>query len=398
MTLSPRGRCFAIRAAAALLCASSSGPTNAAPHARSAPYWAIDVNDGHTAPDRQGHMVTAPDPGSDSAQIVLFGQPGRKMGENIRLSPALTIPATVEGPPSTVAISRDGRVSAVSSSSVAGDAPGAPMKPRDVLSILRLDHGVPVLQQSIALGDAPVGAGGVAVSPDGTRIALVTRNDGMLLFFRHDGKRFVPDRHVSFGAGERPVSVSFVASGRSALVVLRGAKRLARLRLDGAGGPSEMASIDLPGAPNAMSVSPDGSLVAVANLDKAKPHVTLIGDDRGKLIPRGEIACRPGPESVQFSPDGKALAIVSVNGSNIDQGHEGSVALYDATAPGFAVLASAPAGHWPQGSFFSPDGHALYVQGMLDRAILAYAWDGMTLRPTGRIATAAGAAGVATPW
>ena len=62
-------------------------------------------------------------------------------------------------------------------------------------------------------------------------------------------------------------------------------------------------------------------------------------------------------------------------------------------------LDQAPIGAWDEGIAFSRDGHTILVQGMQDREIYVFRWDGHKLTPGSSLAVKdAGPAAFATAW
>jgi DNA-binding beta-propeller fold protein YncE len=120
-----------------------------------------------------------------------------------------------------------------------------------------------------------------------------------------------------------------------------------------------------------------------------------------------------GPEAVKFSPDGKYLAVNSINGTLKSPGtpffNTGSVlslyAVEKAPAKGLTSagtrlrkLAEARDGGWTQGVAFSRDGRLILVQNMREHEVQVFRWHGGSLIPGVKIPVPGGPAAIATPW
>jgi YVTN family beta-propeller protein len=163
--------------------------------------------------------------------------------------------------------------------------------------------------------------------------------------------------------GKRPRGMKVSADGRTVYVALSGSAR---------GGPNVDEStlpppdrsqdgigvVDLETGqvrgkltsgndPEAVDVSPDGRLLAVANEDSAQ--ASLLHADTGALLAR--IGVGVEPEGVRFTPDGKHVYVTSEANDRID--------VIDVA--GQRVSTTIPTGKRPRTIVFSPDGERAYV-------------------------------------
>jgi hypothetical protein len=86
------------------------------------------------------------------------------------------------------------------------------------------------------------------------------------------------------------------------------------------------------------------------------------------------------PEGINISPDGKLVAVVTMNGSNKPKispfySTFGRVLLFRLNRGALKLVSDARIGTWPQGAAFSADGKTLLVQSMDERNIMVFSID-----------------------
>ncbi len=138
----------------------------------------------------------------------------------------------------------------------------------------------------------------------------------------------------------------------------------------------------------------DGDVDSVSLIDlKSKPYRVV-----------GTFGVPSTPEPLKFSPDGRYLAIGAGNGSTKPASHpfhhdNGLLGLYAVDGQTLRKVAEVPIGGWPEGTAFSRDGKTVLVQGMQDRKIEVFRWDGKTLtRGKSLTIQNAGPESLATGW
>ncbi|MCP1237357.1 lactonase family protein [Gluconobacter kondonii] len=306
----------------------------------------------------------------------------------------LLLPTSVEGPPTTVWIAPDSCWAIVTAGSHAGGHAGDPVIEDDVVSVVGINHASPHLVQTLHAGS---GAGQVTVAPDQKWVLIGNRKSGTVSVFAVTHKQLHPVQTLSMGADSNPASVLFLPDGKHAVVVLRGPHQLALLRMRRDGFEVQEQRLNLGHAPNTMDITRSG-LIAIGDQDPAHPAVHLVRLDGGMLNLLGTIPVAPGPEPLRFSPDGHYLAVGAVNNSNKDPSKHGTLTLYRVDGRRLAPVASENVGRWPQGIMFSPDGHTLVVQNTTDKTMTVLKWDGIRLHPAGTLSMTAGPAAAATSW
>ena len=327
------------------------------------PRWAISVNDGHSITLPNGKMATGSTYSPDSAVLIGFHGSQPFIGNGIEL------PGSVQGPPTMAWVSPNSNWAVVTSGAKAGSAPGAPLVPDTRVSVLSIEHGVPKLIQTVEAG---LGPSGVAVSNDQKWALVANRVGGTVSVFKVVNKHLVDEKIIDFGKDSSPTTVEFLPNSQDAVVVLRKRNALALLVREKDGYRAAPNMVSVWSSPNTMDISHASGLIAVAGMDKVAPGVSILRADQTGLHELYRFPVAPGPEPLHFSPDGRILAVGSVNDSNAHPERKGSVSLYHLDEKSATKIAEAPVGHWPQGIIFSPDGHTLIVQNNTDQSLGVY--------------------------
>ncbi|MDE7539875.1 lactonase family protein [Gluconobacter sphaericus] len=310
------------------------------------------------------------------------------------LGKTLVLPTSVEGPPTTAWIAPTSNWAIITAGSHAGSHAGDPVIEDDIVSVVSIDHAAPRLVQTIHAG---LGASQVSVSPDQKWVLIGNRKSGTVSVFAVANRQLHPVQTLNMGADSNPASVLFLPGGQHAIVVLRGSHQLALLHRVGDSFTIEERRLDLGRSPNTMDITKAGLLV-IGDQDPAHPAVHLVRLENGMLNLLGTIPVAPGPEPLRFSPDGRYLAVGAVNNSNRDAARHGSLTLYRVDGSDLTPVAHENVGRWPQGIIFSPDGRTLLVQNTTDKTMTVLKWDGIRLHPTDTLAMTSGPAAAATSW
>jgi DNA-binding beta-propeller fold protein YncE len=286
--------------------------------------------------------------------------------------------SVVPGPPSALALSRDGKTLYVGIDRQQGHGGGLEVYARDGGTL-----------RSIARVDVPGGTAGLALSPDGstlvvaTRVGLAAVSTQALLAGNVRRLDVVRDSDAP-----RTNQVVLSPDGKYAFATNSGTATLGVARVTNGATPSieYVSHVALDPSPDGLAMSPDGSTIYVASevADGGSnavpgandPHVgrascavnlgwngVLSAVDVQKAISDpshavlGRIAAGCAPARVAVSPDGRVVW-VSLRG-------DGRVVAYDAlklrSEPDRAVLADVKVGAAPIGLAFSADGADLLV-------------------------------------
>jgi DNA-binding beta-propeller fold protein YncE len=331
-----------------------------------------------------------------------------------RVAAEFEAPNSDIGPPFAIAVARDESFAIVTCSTKADpQAPGGTSYD-DRVSVIDLKSSPPRVIQTLHAGP---GVTTVRISPDGRMVLTANRFEGTVSIFTLAGKTLTPVGKFDFGSPKgQPVGMAFAHDGRTVLVSRMADNLVSVLHVDGTTLSLDSRPITTGVTPYTMDANPAGTLAAVANGGRGDGDLDTVSlIDLTQNPPRTvDSAVVPsGPEGLHFSPDGKFLAVTSINGSiKSDRSpfyHPGGIltlfALRDvpggaATAPGGRLrwLASAPVGGWAQGVAFSRDGRAILVQNMKDHAIAVFRWSGARLTPGAPLTVSGGAAGIGTAW
>lgn len=306
------------------------------------------------------------------------------------------VPNTVIGPPSNLALTADGSRLVLASSVVADPDGKEGWKPDNLVMLIDLTQQPARVIQRIEAGVQP---SGLAISPDGSLVLVANRGDTTVsVFALRDDRLTLLDTVQVCEPGEAPADVGIAPDGKLALVAVNRGQYLRVLRIDGERVTATDRKLAVFGHPYRSAVSPDGTFAAAVGWGHggerdaaAVSIIDLTGDE-----PRTSayLATGCGTESLVISPDGNAIAVVLINGSNAkpDAPHyraHGEIDLFvrddDHT---WRHAGRTPVGRIPEGAAFTRDGRYLVVQCHADRELWVLAYRDAQLHDTGeRIAT-----------
>ncbi|MGV8129203.1 MAG: beta-propeller fold lactonase family protein [Methanolinea sp.] len=240
----------------------------------------------------------------------------------------------------------------------------------------------------IATVDVGSGPGGVAVSPDGTRVYVANFYSGTVSVidtFTHtviatvpvganpDGVAVSPDGTLVYVANNSDVSVYVIDTETNTVIavvpvriiqgwypepngvavspdgtrVYVGHKERDRISVIDPATNTIIAGVDVESSPKGIAVSPDGTLVYVAN--EGSNTVSVI--DTATNAVNATVPVGLGPYGVTVSPDGTRVYVTNLRSN--------SVSVYDTVA--HFVIATVPVGSNPRGVAITRDGTKVYV-------------------------------------
>ena len=352
---------------------------------------AVSANDGKAVP------ADAPDTPRTSDSIAVLN-----IGRTVTTLAALPVPATVVGPPGSVALTSDSRTAIVTAGQVVGTS-GAPV-PGDVVSVIDLSRPkAPKLVQTLHAG---TGAAGVAINPAGTLALVANTGADSLSVFTIAGGRLTPAGTLALEPKSRPVDVGF-ADARTAYVVAQGANRLIRLSLDGTK-ILPAGEIAVGAQPYSLALRPGTGIAYVSHLGGRAPggppgpklgSVGIIDLTAGRMV--DQIDTGVTPEHVGMSPSGRFLEVTVNNGSTAPAAsaafHDhGMMTVYRVDGARLAPAAETRTGRWCQGAVWSEDERRLLLQCSLAKQIEIYRFDGRALTPEAPITFDARPGAIAT--
>ena len=235
-----------------------------------------------------------------------------------RVVAEIPVPNSIIGPPQNVAISPDGAIAIVTSSTRLDPADGTKTVPDDRVTILDLAASPPVVLSTQHAGN---GASGAAINSAGTMALVANRNEGTVSVFTIAGKTLTPAGKVDVGTPESLLSgIVFTRDGRRALVTRNNDSLIAVLSIDGTTVTNTKADIAANVKPYGIDITPAGDVAIVASIGVGATggSDTLSVIDLTVNPPRtvNHVSVGPVAEGLAISPDGRHVAVTVMNGSN----------------------------------------------------------------------------------
>ncbi|PAK16006.1 YncE family protein [Burkholderia ubonensis] len=382
-----------VRLLAGLTLAAASLATHAAD-------WIVSANDGkyQRVEGRDTYLAAPP---SDTLTLLDAGVFPPKVALQVDVENG------IQGPPQAVAVTPDASVALVAAPT-RYDQAGKRLVFDTFVQVVDLKAS-PSAVTRIELGAHPQG---IAIDRSG-RLALVTDVDGGVSVLHIDGTRVTLDGNLKIGK-KRLAGVSFTHDGAHALVALRDEQGVAVLNVDDGKVTDSGTRLSSGVAPYTIDVSSDGRWAVVSNVGLAglpgyagklagdTDTIALIDVSRAPFRTVQYLSVPSLPEGVAISPDGKWIAVQTMDGSNLTPDNpgrrkRGKVLLF-AIRDGQAVKAGeAAGGEAAQGVVFTADSRHVIVQFNVERQLALYAVNGGKLRDTGeRIALTGGPSSLRT--
>ena len=326
-------------------------------------------------------------------------------------------PASVVGPPSSVAISPKEDLALVTGAMRIDPEDGAKTIPDNKLTVIDLSplkpgflkkllsKGPPPAPKVVATLQAGKGAAGVSINKAGTLALVANRAEGTVSVFTIAGTTVEPAGKVTVG-GEKsgPSGVVFTPDGKSALVTLDADNKILVLSVDGTKVEATKRVISAGLRPYGIDITPKGDVAVVANIGVGSGDADTISVIDLKLDPPRVVntyTVGQTPEGIKLSPDGKYVAVTVMNGTNKPLNSpffNGSGILQVWTRNGTQLVKTAelPVGKWCQGIAWSSNARTLLVQCMVEEEIVVARFSGRALEKTGSIKVKGGPSGIRT--
>jgi hypothetical protein len=356
---------------------------------------AISANDGKMVLVN-GVATVRKEPLPDTISIIdLAAAPPRIVAE-------LPVPASVVGPPPSVAIAPDESFALVTGAMKIDPADPAKAIADDKLTVIDLKSSPPKVLATLQAG---AGAAGVSINRAATLALVANRNEGTVSVFTINGNTLTPAGKIALGeATSGPSHAIFSRDGTTALVTRDGDSRIAILSVDG--NKVEYTKRDLFSAlrPYQIDTTGNGDVAVVGNVGMGggdADSISLI-DMRAKPIRvASTISVGQTPEGLKMSPDGTHVAVNVINGSNKPKTSPffndfGLLKIYRIAGTDLVPVAEAKVGHWCQGIVWSKDSKNVLIQCMVENEIATFAFDGEALVKTAPIAMKVSPAGMRT--
>jgi len=348
---------------------------------------AILVNGANVVPDK---------PTADTVSIVDLGSsPPKVIGE-------VKAPASVVGPPQSVAVSRDESFALVTGAFKIDPTDPKKAVPDNKLSVIDLKAKPPAV---IATLEAGLGAAGVSINNAGTLVLVANRNEGTISVFTVAGNKLTPAGKIDLSDPKSgPSHVAFTPDGKSALVTRDGDHRISILSVDGDKVQDSKAFMVGGVRPYSLEISSKGDVAVVSNQGGGQGDTdTITVIDLKAKPPRvvDTISVGQTPEGVGMSGDGAYVAVTVMNGSNRPKNHpafndHGLLQIYSVKGTTLTKVAQATVGHWCQGAAFSKNNKTVVIQCMVEKNLQAFNFDGRNLKSVGTVPLSGGGAGLRT--
>ena len=356
---------------------------------------AVSANDGKMVMD-DGVAKVRKEPLPDTISVIELS------GGAPRIIAEIPVPASVVGPPPSVAISPDESFALVTGAMKVDPADPTKAIPDDKLTVIDLKSSPPKILATLQAG---AGAAGVSINRAATLALVANRNEGTVSVFTISGNTLTPAGKIALGdAKSGPCHAMFSRDGATALVTRDGDNRISILSVEG--NKVEYTKRDIYSAlrPYQIDSTGNGDVAVVGNVGMSggdADSISLI-DMRAKPIRVATtVSVGQTPEALKMSPDGAFVAVNVINGSTKPKNSpffndNGLLKIYRISGTELAPVTEAKIGHWCQGIVWSKDSKNLLVQCMVENEITTFAFDGKALTKTAPIAMKVSPAGIRT--
>jgi len=239
---------------------------------------------------------------------------------------------------------------------------------------------------------------GIAVNRAGTLLLAATAG-GTVSAFAIKGGTLAPLGELKL-SDRRLAGISITPDGKAALVALRDEQGLMVLDIDGTKVSTQRERVSTGVAPYVVDVSSDGRWAVVGNVGLAglpgnvgrlagdADTFTLVDVSKRPFRAVQHVSVPSLPEGIAISPDGRWIAVQSMDGSNLTPDNpgrraRGRLTLFEVRDGRAVQSAELPAGEAGQGVVFSADGRHVLAQFNVEKQIAVYAVDGGRLADTG---------------
>ena len=311
-------------------------------------------------------------------------------GDRLRVVHQLSMPVSLVGPPSSIAIAPGGRMALVTASTRRDPNDATRVVPFDLVSVLALDPANNAAPRVVASLHTGAGAAGVSINRAGTLALVANRVEGTVSVLALEGGQVRLAGKVTLGEKSGPSHVAFMPDGRRALVTRDGDHRVTVLAIDGTQVRPETRDLVAGQRPYGLDVSPDGAWAAVTNLGGGQGDADTISlIDLRAQPPRvvDTVSVGQTPEGVFFAPDGQSIGVNVIDGSNKLAASPffgtGRFRQFRIAEGRLQPVSEVRGGQWLQGAAYSTDGRSVVVQDAANRQLRLYRSEGGALADTG---------------
>ena len=272
---------------------------------------AVSANDNKVMLVNGVTKVIANAPSDTVAIIDLAARPPRLVAE-------VAVPASVVGPPLSVALTPDEGLALVTANQKVDPADPTKQTADNRLSVIDLKASPPAVIATLEAGKAPAG---VSINRQGTLALVANREEGTVSVFTIQGKTVTPAGKVTVADPKSGVShVTIAPNGKLALVSRDGDDRISVLSIDGTKVEYTKRDMNAGIRPYGIDIASNGAFAAVANIGRGQGDsdtISLI--DLKATPPRvvDTVTVGQTPEGIKVSPDSTLVAVIMMNGSTL---------------------------------------------------------------------------------
>ena len=355
----------------------------------------VSANDGKMVLD-DGVAKVRKEPLPDTISVIeLSGAAPRILAE-------IPVPASVVGPPSSVAIAPDESFALVTGAMKIDPADPTKAIIDDKLTVIDLKSSPPKVLATLQAG---AGAAGVSINRTATLALVANRNEGTVSVFTITGNTLQAAGKIALGdAKSGPSHAMFSRDGATALITRDGDNRISVLSVEGNKVEYSKRDIYAGLRPYQIDSTGNGEVAVVANIGMSvgdADTISLIDMKAKPIRVASTVTVGQTPEGMKMSPDGAYVAVTAMNGSNKPKSSPfyndfGLLKIYRISGTELTPVTEAKIGHWCQGIAWSKDSKTLMAQCMSENEIATFAFDGKTLTKTAPIAMKVSPAGIRT--
>jgi DNA-binding beta-propeller fold protein YncE len=312
----------------------------------------------------------------------------------------LQVPASVVGPPLSVAISPDEKLALVTAAMKKDPADAGKQVADNKVSVIDLEAKPPKV---IATLEAGASAAGVSINRQGTMALVANREEGTVSVFKIAGKQVTPSGKVTVGDAKSGIShAMFTPDGKWALVSRDGDSFISLLKIEGEQVTYTKRDMTAGMRPYGMDISSKGDVAVVANIGRGAGDSDTVSLINMKLSPPRVVhtlTVGQTPEGIKMSPDGKLVGVVVMNGSNKAKdspffNDNGKLVLLGVRGKKLVPMTEAKIGHWSQGVAFASDNKTILVGNMVEKNVQVFTLSDGKLASAGDIKVNGGSAAV----
>ncbi|MBI3117864.1 MAG: WD40 repeat domain-containing protein, partial [Candidatus Hydrogenedentes bacterium] len=297
---------------------------------------------------------------------------------------------SVIGPPSNIAISPDEKLALIASSLSIDPRDATKWIPDNVVHVLDLTQRPPQVIQEVKVDKQP---SGISITRDGRYTLVANRASGTVSLLGIEGKRLsLLHTEKVCDAAENISDIAIHPNGEVAIASVCKGRYLIILRIEHGRLVVTERKLTVYGEPYRCAISPDGTLAVTAGSGLGMPDidaVTVVDLTSDPIRTSDYIPIPSGPESLEISPDGKQLAVVVMNGSNLApdkplRTDHGLLVVLSRRGNTFVKTQELPTGRIPEGVAYAPDGRYIIVQTHPDKELWLYEVQGEKVVDTGK--------------